>query len=185
MKNSFYLLERKIFFLKAYLRAKILSLRFNKMGKKVFIQHSCSFGNYNNIEIGNYVYLNHHVNLHAEFEKIKIGNFVMIGPFTYIGVTNHTYTSATIPMYLQKDTYKQVIVQDDVWIGGHAFIMPGITIGRGAIVAAGAVVTKNVEPYAIVGGVPAKLIKYRFDAQTREKAKEVDFSRFLSGDQNY
>ncbi|SCY09140.1 Acetyltransferase (isoleucine patch superfamily) [Lachnospiraceae bacterium XBB2008] len=59
-----------------------------------------------------------------------------------------------------------IIIGNDVWIGGNAIILPGINIGDGAIVAAGAVVTKDVEPYSIVGGVPAKVIKYRFDSET-------------------
>lgn len=56
-----------------------------------------------------------------------------------------------------------VVIENDVWIGANAMIMEGVTIGNGAVVAAGAVVTKNVPPYAIVAGVPAKIIKYRFD----------------------
>ncbi|MDQ7799461.1 MAG: DapH/DapD/GlmU-related protein [Candidatus Edwardsbacteria bacterium] len=57
--------------------------------------------------------------------------------------------------------YPQTVIEDDVWIGAQAIILPGVRIGRGAIVAAGAVVTKDVEPYAIVGGNPARLIKRR------------------------
>lgn len=61
-----------------------------------------------------------------------------------------------------------VTIGNDVWIGGYVSILPGVKIGDGAIIAAGAVVTKDVEPYAIVGGVPAKRIRYRFDEETRE-----------------
>lgn len=64
---------------------------------------------------------------------------------------------------------RQVVIGNDVWIGANVVILPGISIGDGAILAAGAVVTKDVEPYAIVGGVPAKVIKYRFDKETIEK----------------
>ena len=62
-----------------------------------------------------------------------------------------------------------VIISDDVWVGSHVLIMDGITIGTGAIVAAGAVVTKDVPPYAVVGGVPAKIIKFRHDEETIKK----------------
>lgn len=64
---------------------------------------------------------------------------------------------------------RPVVIGNDVWIGGNAVILPGVNIGDGAVVASGAVVTKDVEPYAIVGGVPAKVIKYRFDSKTIEK----------------
>lgn len=57
----------------------------------------------------------------------------------------------------------KVRIGNDVWIGANAVILPGVTVGDGAVIAAGAVVTKDVKPYSIVGGVPAKLIKYRFE----------------------
>jgi acetyltransferase-like isoleucine patch superfamily enzyme len=59
-----------------------------------------------------------------------------------------------------------VIIEDDVWVGTRAIILHGVHIGRGAVVAAGAVVTKDVPPYAIVGGVPARIIRYRWDVDT-------------------
>lgn len=69
-------------------------------------------------------------------------------------------------------------IGNDVWIGASAMIMPGIHIGDGAIVGAGAVVTKDVPPYAIVAGVPAKIIKYRFDEETIAKLLELQWWRF-------
>jgi virginiamycin A acetyltransferase len=67
------------------------------------------------------------------------------------------------------------IVGNDVWIGYGALIMPGLTIGDGAIIAAGSVVTKNVQPYAIVGGNPAQAIRYRFDEITISKLKKISW----------
>ena len=64
-----------------------------------------------------------------------------------------------------------------MWIGLNATIMSGVEIGQGAIVAAGAVVTRNVPPYAIVGGVPAKVIKYRFEQEIIDKLKRIDYSK--------
>ena len=70
---------------------------------------------------------------------------------------------------------RDVIIEDDVWIGAKTTILKGVTIGRGAVIAAGALVVKNVEPYSIVGGVPARFIKMRFspeEIESHEKALE-------------
>lgn len=94
--------------------------------------------------------------------ELTIGNDVMMGPECVIISQNHEFSDVTFPMRLQG--YKKeepCIIGDDVWIGRRAMIMPGVKIGNGAIIAAGAVVTKDVPDYAIVGGVPAKVIKFR------------------------
>ena len=69
------------------------------------------------------------------------------------------------------------IIGDDVWIGTNVVILPGVHIGQGAIIGAGAVVTKDVPPYACVGGVPAKLLKYRFPKETIEKLLKINWSQ--------
>jgi tetrahydrodipicolinate N-succinyltransferase len=69
-----------------------------------------------------------------------------------------------------------IVVEDDVWIGTNAVILSGVTLGRGSVVAAGAVVGKDIPPYAIVGGVPAKVIKYRFPESVVEDLMQIDFS---------
>jgi acetyltransferase-like isoleucine patch superfamily enzyme len=70
-----------------------------------------------------------------------------------------------------------IVLEDDVWIGFRSTIMSGVRIGQGAVVAAGAVVTKDVPSYAIVGGVPAQIIRYRFSELIREKLLQIDFSK--------
>ncbi len=65
--------------------------------------------------------------------------------------------------------FKETIIGHDVWIGQNAVIMDGVNVGTGAVIASGAVVTKDVEPFAIMGGVPAKCIKYRFNKETASK----------------
>lgn len=92
----------------------------------------------------------------------SIGSDVMMGPECMIFTTNHEYDSLDIPMNQQGNQKEQPVqILDDVWIGARVIILPGVTIGKGAIIAAGAVVTKDVPSFAIVGGVPARVIGYR------------------------
>lgn len=96
--------------------------------------------------------------------KVTIGNDVMMGPECIIYTRNHKFSELDKPMNKQGFAdMKEVIIGNDVWIGGRVIILPGVKIGDGAIVGAGAVVTKDVPPYAIVGGNPAKILKYRTD----------------------
>lgn len=75
-----------------------------------------------------------------------------------------------------------IIVEDDVWIGMRATILDGVTLGQGSVIAAGAVVTKDVPPYAIVGGCPACVMKFRFDSSTQGKLAALDFSKLEKKD---
>lgn len=89
---------------------------------------------------------------------IRIGNRVMIGSHCAISTLTHDYRERNMKNTLLST---EILIEDDVWIGGHCVIMRGITVGKGAVVGGGSVVTKNVEPYAIVIGAPAKLLRYR------------------------
>lgn len=94
--------------------------------------------------------------------NITIGKFVNMGPEIYIYTTNHGHDRIDIPMQEQGYTKpRPVVIDDDVWIGSRVTILPGVHIGKGSIIGAAAVVTHDVEPYTIVGGNPAKLIKKR------------------------
>lgn len=93
---------------------------------------------------------------------VTIGNDVMMGPDCFFLTTNHRFDETTIPMWRQGfDEPQPIVVEDDVWIGANSIIMGGVTVGRGSIIAAGSVVTHDVEAYSIVGGNPAKLIRMR------------------------
>ncbi|NPU83046.1 MAG: acyltransferase [Syntrophaceae bacterium] len=92
---------------------------------------------------------------------ITIGDGVMVGPYAVIVSSEHDLGRPGIPMTSRDHVLSMVVIQDDVWIGGHAVILKGVTIGRGAVVAAGAVVASDVEPYAVVAGMPAKIIQNR------------------------
>ena len=85
----------------------------------------------------------------------------MMGPNVTILTHTHIIDRTDIPMGQQGMRIAEVVIGNDVWIGMRVIIMPGIKIGDGAVIGAGAVVTKDVPDFAIVGGVPAKIIKYR------------------------
>jgi maltose O-acetyltransferase len=167
------------------LRALFWRFFFNHMGNNVKIAGNCKFVNPKRITVGSEVLINHHAELEATDGEIVIGNFVLLGMHAKVVNSNHIFTDWKIPIALQGKSQAKIVIEDDVWIGINAIILPKVTIGRGAVVAAGAVVTKDVEPYAIVGGVPAKIIKYRFDTETREKAKKVDLSQFFTKKRNF
>lgn len=91
-----------------------------------------------------------------------IGKHVMMGEQCFIYTRNHIFSRTDIPMIEQgMDSFEPVIIGDDVWIGSRVTILPGVRIGMGAILGAGAVVTKDVPDYAVVGGNPAKVFKFR------------------------
>jgi acetyltransferase-like isoleucine patch superfamily enzyme len=92
---------------------------------------------------------------------VMIGNRVMIGSHTAITSVTHDYSLRTMRDSL---IMKPVVIEDDVWIGAHCTILPGLRIGHGAVVGAGAVVTRDVPPEAIVAGVPAHVLKFRYPA---------------------
>ena len=91
---------------------------------------------------------------------IRIGNNVLMGAYVQVIDSNHGVAKGSI-IREQCATIEQVIIEDDVWIGAGAKILSGITIGQGTIIGANAVVTSDIPPYSIVGGVPARLIKQR------------------------
>lgn len=91
----------------------------------------------------------------------------MISPYVMLTATVHNFDDIHKPMQVQGLASRSVSIEDDVWIGGHSIILPGVTVGRGSIVAAGAVITKDVPPFTIVGGNPARIIKRR-DANVQQ-----------------
>jgi acetyltransferase-like isoleucine patch superfamily enzyme len=92
---------------------------------------------------------------------VRIGSRVLIGQSVRFHSENHVFTRKDIPIQEQGVTNAGIVVEDDVWLGSGAVVLDGVTIGRGAVVAAGSVVTKDVPPYAVVGGAPAKVLKFR------------------------
>ncbi|MDK0583434.1 CatB-related O-acetyltransferase [Clostridium perfringens] len=125
----------------------------------------------------------------SENEELIIGNYVSIASdVKFILGGNHRYDIfSTYPFKVKLgleeiEAYSngKIKICDDVWIGMNTTIMSGVTIGQGAIIAAGSVVTKDVEPYSIVGGNPCKLIKYRFDTDLINKIKNINMEELDS-----
>lgn len=131
--------------------------------------------------LGDYSY----VEPHCRISGTSIGKFCSIAPFCVIGPLGHPFERASThpAFYLRSNRYAYHFVEQsddpsadilttighDVWLGANVFIKRGVTIGNGAIVGAGAVVIKDVQPYTIVGGVPAKVIRQRFDQPTVDR----------------
>lgn len=142
----------------SFFRVALLKQVFPETGNKVTLEGGTFFGNGRDIEIGNHV----EINEDCWIRNVKIGNDVMIGPRVMILNYGHVYNSLIIPMIDQGiQSYPQTEIGNDVWVGANAIILPGKKIGTGSIIAAGSVVVKDVEPFSIVGGNPAKVIRKR------------------------
>lgn len=141
------------------------------LDKGVKILQSARIGN---CKIGRYSY----IGINSNFSNTNIGSFCSIGPDVLCGLGDHPIDFvSTYPGFYSNQAsgsywfghvhdfkeQQNTIIESDVWIGAKVIIKGGVHIGTGAIIGAGAVVTKNIPPYAIVGGIPAKILKYRFD----------------------
>lgn len=161
-----------------FVRVPCLKACFEKCGKGVNIGKGGSFS-FSNISIGNDVAIGGNAQFIAGISKIRIGNKVMFGPHVFM--ISGAHRTDLIGKYMidisEKEKLpendKDITVQDDVWIGANAIILKGVTVGMGSVVAAGSVVTKDVEPYSIVAGVPAKKIRDRFSKEDLEKHLEL------------
>ena len=126
-------------------------------GENVNIEQGARFDNRISLGDNSGIGVNAFISAH-----VTIGNDVMMGPDCVILTSNHGFDSLDIPMWKQPfSAPKPVVIEDDVWIGTRVIILPGVRVGTGSIIGAGSVVTHDVEPYSIVGGNPAKLIRYR------------------------
>ena len=139
-------------------RSYIAGKLFKKAGKNINIEMGANFGIGNDIEIGN----NSGIGVDCFIRgPLRIGNNVMMGPEVQILTNSHNIERTDIPMNEQGNSFKSVSIGNDVWIGTRVIILPGVEIGDGSVIGAEAVVSKDIEPYSIVVGVPAKLIRKR------------------------
>jgi acetyltransferase-like isoleucine patch superfamily enzyme len=145
--------------------------------RPLFLSHGRNFhfdpcGSYSfrTIAVGDDVFLGPEALLSASRSGIRIGNKVMFGPRVMIlgGDHNTSVVGRFMKDVVEKrpEDDKEVVIEDDVWIGAGAILLKGVTIGRGAIVGAGAVVASSVPPYAIALGVPARVIRFRWPVET-------------------
>lgn len=135
----------------------------NHGGKNINLQRGAKFGR--RISIGNRSGIGVKCVLQG---PVEIGDDVMMGPEVYIYTQNHAHDRVDIPMIDQHyEQERPVVIEDDVWIGSRVTILPGVRVGKGAIIGASAVVTKDVPPYAVVGGNPAKVLKIRNAEQNK------------------
>ena len=161
--------------IKCYLKRlynKIYIPRFKRLmlhcGDDVFFSPADSEFTYESMHVGNHVSIGYHADFVATRSKIIIGDHVVFGPHVSIRGGDHRFDIPGRYIDSIKDEEKlpqndtDVVFEGDNWIGMNTTILKGVTLGFGCVVAAGSVVTKSIPPYAIAGGVPAKVLKMRF-----------------------
>ncbi len=143
-----------------WLRARLMRFFFKSLGRNTVLQVGLRVTNPENVSIGSNCNLARGVFITGG-GGVTIGDWVGFGPDTKIWSVNHRFEDPDTPWLLQGWEKKPVVIEDDVWLGANVFVMPGVTIGRGAIVSAGAVVNKSIPPYALVAGNPARVVGWR------------------------
>lgn len=147
--------------------------RFQACGKNVHFNPGV-VGDPGHITVGNHVYVGPESYIWAK-GGLTIGSNVIIGPRVTIHTVNHRYLDANLLPYDAGSYALPVTIESNVWIGGHVMIAPGVRIGEGAVVAMGAVVTRDVPPGAVVGGNPARVIKHRDPEHYRRLVEQQAF----------
>ena len=152
--------------------------KFKKIGKNVTFAEMVKITNPQNVSIGDDVRFYYGVVVEAGAEitigsnthfapygilygPLEVGSNCGIAGHVVFAAVGHGYSKVDIPMVKQPTVGKKIIIEDNVWIGANAVIIGGVRVGTGSIIGAGAVVTKDVKPYSVMGGVPAKLIHKR------------------------
>jgi len=157
-RNNYFRIK---FFITLYVKKLYIffySFEFKKFGKNNTFWFPIKILGKENISVGNNCAFNAFVHIWGS-GGVEIGNNVMIASHVILTSVTHDYNNPSIRY--SKLIYKKIIIEDDVWIGAGAIILPGIKIGEGAVIGAGAVVTNNVEARTIVAGNPARVIKVR------------------------
>lgn len=182
--NKFYSGGVKLSLLIPWAYDKVLAFFYKgamkKCGKHVYLRPSCSdLKGLWNMTVGDYTSIPKGATFYCTIAPLTIGKKVIFGPKPTIITGDHRID--IIGKYIIDVTDAEkgpehdapVVIEDDVWCGANVTILKGVTIGRGSVVAAGAVVTKSFPPYSIIGGVPAKLIKMRFTPEEIEEHERL------------
>lgn len=177
-------LKRRLYNRKKKHLNNLLSVKYSKSNVTVDARGMVDEEDY---YIGNYSYGNKlRVFHYTEHDgNLHIGNFCSIADETvFLLGGGHNYkTVSSFPFKAifagegEALSKGDIVLDDDVWIGYHTTILSGVHIGQGAVIAAGAVVTKDIPPYAIVGGVPAKIINYRFSPEVIDELIQLDYGK--------
>lgn len=154
------------------LRRRVISKWMGAVGRDLKVHEGFRFRNIELIKCGDNVNIGVDAFIQAG-GGVEIGDYAILGPGVKIWTQNHASSRTDIPIQQQGAEYKPVTIGRDVWIGANAFIMPGVILGEGCVVSAGAVVgAKNYPPYKILAGNPARVIGTRQPEQPADKAAE-------------
>lgn len=166
--NPFFHRRKKGAIVRSRVRMDVLPFNFFEIGASSIIEDFSTInngvgpviiGNNSLIGMGNVI-----------IGPVTIGNNIIFAQHVVLSGLNHKYTDIKIPISQQNVTIARIVIEDDCWIGANSVITAGITIGKHSVVAGGSVVTKNVPPYCVVGGNPARILKqYNFDNHAWEK----------------
>lgn len=143
-----------------YLDTSSLLLTIQNRGKGNIFDKNITINRPKNLKIGNNNFFGKNVYLIAH-GKIEIGSQCSIAADCKFITRNHIFKNKKIPIKEQSYEYKPIKIGDDCWFGYNVIVLPGVTLGKGCIVAAGSVVTKSFQDYSVIAGVPARLIKQR------------------------
>lgn len=168
LRSFFFIIYVKIFSKKSHWLYKVYSFPFIKnihritLGNKIYIGPNVHWyaRSSSTISIGNNVHFTGDCYISAA-ESVQIGNNVLIGEFVSIRDADHHFANINIPIAEQGMNAKEIIIEDDVWIGRGSMIAKGVTIGKGSIIGANSFVNTSIPPYSIAVGTPACIIKSR------------------------
>jgi maltose O-acetyltransferase len=153
-----------------WLRAWLLPSFLQHMGSETVVQHGLRITVPEKVSIGSHCNLGSDVFITGG-GGVRIGDWTGFGPDVKVWSVNHRFDDPDTPWLLQGWESKEVVIEDDVWLAANVFVMPGVTIGKGAIVSAGTVVNKSVPAFAIVAGNPGRVVGWR--KRPVEEASEI------------